>query len=148
MVTFRGFGRDIPNKKQSPKEGKIVIDEGSSGWEGLLNRVEDIAWRLRAKAYAWAKITRKVWADFRCRFISVESTPDQAASDMTDKQHRVARITKLAEKVFGDPEKAQRWLSKPKRSLGGKTPLMCLATETGEQTVENMLYQIDSGTVS
>jgi uncharacterized protein (DUF2384 family) len=61
---------------------------------------------------------------------------------------RLARISKLAETVFGDREKADRWLGKPKRALGGKAPLSYLTDDTGEQTIEQMLYQIDYGVFS
>jgi hypothetical protein len=61
---------------------------------------------------------------------------------------RISRISKLAGQVFGDREKAKRWLSKPKRALGGKTPLSCLTDKSGEQAVENMLYQIDYGGIT
>jgi len=58
---------------------------------------------------------------------------------------RVARISALAETVFGDPAQALRWLRKPKQRFEGRTPLELLATETGARLVEEMLYQIDEG---
>lgn len=63
----------------------------------------------------------------------------------TDKAVRLARVDKLAAKVFGDSEKASRWLRKPKASLGGETPLAYLATEAGARAVEEMLNGIDHG---
>jgi putative toxin-antitoxin system antitoxin component (TIGR02293 family) len=66
----------------------------------------------------------------------------------TDKALRLARIARLAEKVFGDTDKAGRWMRKPKRALGGDPPLVYLASESGAQVVENMLHQIDSGTAA
>lgn len=69
-------------------------------------------------------------------------------TEETDKALRLARIAKLAEEVFGDAEKAARWLRKPKRTLEGETPLAFLASETGARTVEEMLTRIDSGIIS
>ena len=66
----------------------------------------------------------------------------------TDKALRLARIARLAEKVFGDTDKAGRWMRKPKRALGGDPPRVYLASESGAQVVENMLHQIDSGTAA
>ena len=63
----------------------------------------------------------------------------------TDKALRLARIADLARRVFGDDEKAHRWLRKPKRELSGQTPLAFLASETGARTVEQMLHRIDHG---
>lgn len=54
-------------------------------------------------------------------------------------------IINTAIRVFGDPDKALRWLSKPKQSLGGATPISMLGTEHGRQGVEDMLVRIDHG---
>lgn len=66
----------------------------------------------------------------------------------TDKAVRLARIDRLAANVFGAPAKAHRWLRKPKRALGGETPLAYLATEAGARVVEDMLHRIDHGILS
>jgi putative toxin-antitoxin system antitoxin component (TIGR02293 family) len=58
---------------------------------------------------------------------------------------RIARITALAEKIFGDENKALRWLRKSKQHFDGRTPLELLATESGARLVEEMLYRIDEG---
>ncbi len=63
----------------------------------------------------------------------------------TDKALRLKRIATLAEQVFGNRIKANRWLRKPKRSLGGETPLAFLASENGARVVEEMLGRIEHG---
>lgn len=63
----------------------------------------------------------------------------------TDKAVRLARIGKMASDVFGDRNKAHRWLRKSKRALNGETPLAYLATEAGARAIEEMLNQIDHG---
>lgn len=63
----------------------------------------------------------------------------------TDKALRLERIAMQAERVFGDPAKAQRWLRKAKRELGGETPLAFLASESGARVVEEMLHRIAHG---
>jgi putative toxin-antitoxin system antitoxin component (TIGR02293 family) len=63
----------------------------------------------------------------------------------TDKALRLKRIAILAEKIFGDPTKAQRWMRKPKRGLSGATPLAYLASENGARVVEEMLRRIEHG---
>ncbi|MNN96258.1 hypothetical protein D3C81_2152100 [compost metagenome] len=50
-----------------------------------------------------------------------------------------------AVEVFGDRDKAMRWLSKPKRSLGGLTPLTAAATPAGAAVVAEMLERIANG---
>ena len=63
----------------------------------------------------------------------------------SDKALRLKRIAVQAEQVFGDPEKAHRWLRKSKRALQGQTPVEFLATEAGARAVEEMLYRIEYG---
>src|SRR5271157_1249525 len=63
----------------------------------------------------------------------------------SDKAVRVARITAMAEQVFGEPERAWRWLRKPQQRFDGKAPIDMLATEAGARLVEEMLVQIDQG---
>jgi putative toxin-antitoxin system antitoxin component (TIGR02293 family) len=63
----------------------------------------------------------------------------------TDRAVRLARVAELAERVFGDKEKAYRWLRKPKRTLGLAAPLTYLASEAGARLVEDMLWRIDYG---
>jgi len=63
----------------------------------------------------------------------------------TDKALRLERIATHAERVFGDPDKAYRWLRKPKRALAGETPVAFLASEHGARTVEEMLFRIEYG---
>lgn len=63
----------------------------------------------------------------------------------SDRAVRLARVTAHAEKVFGDPEKAWRWLRKPLHRFEGKSSLEMLATESGARLVDQMLIQIDHG---
>jgi putative toxin-antitoxin system antitoxin component (TIGR02293 family) len=63
----------------------------------------------------------------------------------SDKAVRVARTTALAEQVFGEPERAWRWLRKPKRQFDSKSPIEMLATEAGARLVDELIIQIDHG---
>lgn len=67
-------------------------------------------------------------------------TPEES-----DRLVRVARLTALAETVFGEPERAWRWLRRPQHGLDGRTPLDQLATEAGARLVEESLVRIDHG---
>lgn len=58
---------------------------------------------------------------------------------------RVARIFALALDTFGNDEKARRWLRKPLRQLGGRTPMQALETELGAHQVETILGRIGHG---
>lgn len=63
----------------------------------------------------------------------------------SDRTVRIARITALAESVFGDDAKAGRWLRKPKARLKSRTPLDLLQTEAGARIVEELLLQLEYG---
>ncbi len=63
----------------------------------------------------------------------------------SDRLARVARLYELGVKVFGDRDKARRWLSKPKIRFDERSPLSVMHTDLGGRSVEEMLYQIDEG---
>mgnify|MGYP001599001802 CR=1 FL=1 len=65
--------------------------------------------------------------------------------DESDRAVRVARIAALGEEVFGDRERAWRWLRAAKRQFQGRSPLQLVATEAGARLVEELLYRIDDG---
>jgi putative toxin-antitoxin system antitoxin component (TIGR02293 family) len=65
------------------------------------------------------------------------------SKEESDKAVRVARITAMAEQVFGESARAWRWLRKPKPYFDGRTPIDMLATEAGARLVEEMIVQID-----
>jgi putative toxin-antitoxin system antitoxin component (TIGR02293 family) len=65
--------------------------------------------------------------------------------DESDRAVRIARISSLAEEVFGNDDKAARWLRKPKIRFENRAPFELLATEAGARLVEEMLLQLDYG---
>ena len=62
-----------------------------------------------------------------------------------DRTLRIARVIALADRVFGNHEKALRWLRRENDRLDGRTPLAMLRSEVGGDLVRQMLYQIDEG---
>jgi putative toxin-antitoxin system antitoxin component (TIGR02293 family) len=58
---------------------------------------------------------------------------------------RLARIAAKAGRVFGDSNKASRWLRKPNAVLAGRTPLMLLESESDARVIDELLGQIDHG---
>jgi putative toxin-antitoxin system antitoxin component (TIGR02293 family) len=63
----------------------------------------------------------------------------------SDRLVRLARIQALAEDVFGDVDKANRWLREKLGVLDGKSPLEVARTETGARLIEQVLAKIDWG---
>lgn len=62
----------------------------------------------------------------------------------SDRALRLERIAQMADRVFGDHDKAQRWLRKHSRVLNS-TPISLLESETGAFLVEQELHRIDHG---
>lgn len=58
---------------------------------------------------------------------------------------RQARIVALADCVFGDPEKAQHWLTKSRPRFDGFSPMQMAETDTGARQVEEILWQLMEG---
>jgi len=63
----------------------------------------------------------------------------------SDRVVRLARIQALAEDVFGDDAKANRWLREKLGLLDGKSPLELVQTESGARVIEQLLAKIDWG---
>lgn len=63
----------------------------------------------------------------------------------SDRLFRFAHIIAMAGTLFGNDEKAKRWLSKPKERFSGKAPFAMLSTLPGTRLVEEMLIQVAEG---
>jgi len=58
---------------------------------------------------------------------------------------RLLDIRALAERAFGDGDKAEAWLTRPNASLSDQRPLDLLKDELGTAVVREMLERIDHG---
>jgi Antitoxin Xre/MbcA/ParS C-terminal toxin-binding domain len=58
---------------------------------------------------------------------------------------RLLDIRILADRVFGDEEKAEAWLNRPSTALSGQKPIDLLKDELGAAVVREMLERIDHG---
>lgn len=63
----------------------------------------------------------------------------------SDRVVRLARIAALSEQVFGDRDRAWRWLRTPRHQFRERSPFQVLSTEAGARLVEELLYRIDEG---
>ena len=66
-------------------------------------------------------------------------------SEETGRWLRAARVQALSVEVFGDPDKALRWLHKPRKMFDSLSAIELLQTEAGAQLVEDTLGQLDAG---
>ncbi len=58
---------------------------------------------------------------------------------------RLVRVFAMASEVLGDGDKAQDWLNRPNRALGGEPPMHLLDTDIGGRAVEDVLGRIAYG---
>jgi len=63
----------------------------------------------------------------------------------SDRLYRLARVTRYAETVFDDADKAHGWLKHPNPNFGGSRPLDLLGTDRGAKLVEDELTRIEYG---
>jgi putative toxin-antitoxin system antitoxin component (TIGR02293 family) len=70
---------------------------------------------------------------------------ERLSVEESDRAVRLARIQALAEDVFGDIEKANRWLRERLGILNGEQPLQFAQTEIGSRVIEQILAKIDWG---
>ncbi len=104
---------------------------------------------LRALAYIkrGGFSDREIW-----QFIIAERTQRHRKAkgqpltvEESDRLVRFTRIQALAEDVFGDAEKANRWLRESLGILGSKSPLEVAQTDAGARVIEQILAKIDWG---
>ena len=62
-----------------------------------------------------------------------------------DRAIRVGHVCVEAERVFGNPDKAFRWLRRPNQTLNDQRPIDLLTSHAGVQVVLERLGQIDHG---
>lgn len=61
---------------------------------------------------------------------------------------RLLEIMPLADRIFGDEQKAETWLNRPNPSFSGQKPIDLLQDELGTAVVREALEQIDHGIFS
>lgn len=66
----------------------------------------------------------------------------------SDRLARAARLFALAVETFQNDDKAQRWMRRPNRALGGAVPMELLTTSSGARLVEDVLGRIAHGVFS
>lgn len=98
---------------------------------------------MRASGFSEAEISRFVLPPRTRRHREARREP--LTIEESDRLVRLARIQALAEDVFGDAEKANRWLREELGILDGKAPLDFARTEAGARIVEQILAKIDWG---
>ena len=88
----------------------------------------------------WLQISARTWARRKQsgRFDMLES----------DRVARLGRLIRRARNVLGGPTEARTWMTLANRGLAGRTPFEVAGTETGAETVFDLLGRIEHGVYS
>lgn len=73
---------------------------------------------------------------------------ERLSPEESDLLARLARIDDFAVEVFGNHEKARKWLRTPNKAVKGHIPLDLLRTDYGARIVESILGRIEHGIFS
>ena len=82
---------------------------------------------------------------------TIERRMKSGARLKPNESERVARLMRViarATEVLESEDNARRWLGRPLKVLGGKTPLALTATEPGAREVEQVLGRLEHGVFS
>lgn len=83
--------------------------------------------------------------DISVRMLAQRRRTGFLSQQESERLFRVARVLARAEELFGNLEKAFRWLNSPIIVLSGATPLSLLDTEVGGKLVMDTLGRIEHG---
>jgi putative toxin-antitoxin system antitoxin component (TIGR02293 family) len=70
---------------------------------------------------------------------------ERLSAEETERFLRVVRVLELAERIFGNREKALDWLRAPDERMENRASLSLIGTEAGARLVEGQLWAIDEG---
>jgi putative toxin-antitoxin system antitoxin component (TIGR02293 family) len=80
------------------------------------------------------------------RTLSRRKSRGRLSPEESDRLLRLATLFELALSLFqGDAAGATRWLTRPQRALGQRTPLTYARTEVGAQEVRNLIGRLEHG---
>jgi len=66
--------------------------------------------------------------------------------DESDRLLRGVRLIDLATRLFdGDKAEARAWMKRPRRALGGDSPLQFATTDAGAREIERLIGQLEHG---
>ena len=93
----------------------------------MLQELIERAVILPGELYGWI-IPRRTLAHH-------QKKKQRLSREESDRVSRVVRIYAMALETLGEEEKAKRWLRRPLRQFGGRTPMATLETDLGAHQV-------------
>jgi putative toxin-antitoxin system antitoxin component (TIGR02293 family) len=135
---------DLPGQGVSTDGGRHRAEfKGSEIRAGEFRLMPDSIEALRDRGFTNAEIHAIVGP--RRTLARRKEQAERLSLVESDRVLRLERISDMADRVFGNHEKAQRWLRKESRALENARPIDLLRSETGAHIVEQELHRIDYG---
>ncbi len=126
------YSADNPSLVTKVEEGVPVLDLVAFGREVGFT-AEELARLIQIPSRTYA---RRVAGKSRLKL------------DEGERAVRIIRLYDMAKQALGTNERTRRWLSRPLRVLGGRTPLDFARTEPGAREVEAVLSRFEEGVFS
>ena len=143
-LSYRWMGGDRVLEARFGRRLASELDWAEAVEEGLPTEALEAV--MKRSALSWKEIGELV---IPRRTFSHRKEEEQSLSpEESDRLVRLLRVVAKAKDTFQNEEKAERWLKKENRALGGRTPLEALKTESGARLVENVLGRIAHGVYS
>jgi putative toxin-antitoxin system antitoxin component (TIGR02293 family) len=80
------------------------------------------------------------------RTLARRKSAGKLSMEESERVVRLANLYEKAEELFnGDKVSTRRWMSQPKKALGGDSPLDYAGTELGAREVENLIGRLQHG---
>lgn len=138
VIDALGGRRTLGKKVSTPSELRTLLRTGlpHASLEAVMER------------FHLAREEVSLALDLPKRTLARRKAARRLPADESDRVLRLTRIAVMAEEVFGDRDKAIRWLHRPNRALGSEVPLALLNTDIGARQVEDLLGRIEHGVVS
>lgn len=143
-VSYRWMGGD---DVLEPRFGHRLVSEldwAEAVEEGLPTEALEVA--MEESGLSWSEIGELVIP--RRTFSHRKEQGQPLSREESDRLVRLLRVMAKAKETFQNTEKTERWLRSSNRSLGGRTPLEALQTESGARLIENVLGRIGHGVYS
>ncbi|NWH07609.1 MAG: DUF2384 domain-containing protein [Alphaproteobacteria bacterium] len=110
---------------------------GKFTFGSFIRAAEDVGFRAEALATRFMS---------RSKFFELKKQPKaELPAELVETMLRAIRVRQLANEVFRNREKTDRFMSSPHPALGGRTPLEAVETGFGAEAVRDLLGRALAG---